>query len=131
MQSSGSFCGGAGRAWGGLRELWEALYISKLPINRPSGRYVIISYYSACNRIACRAALCDDRSEGFPRTGYFVPGRDGTGAWRISGVVRVTARAYFVCVVEISVLFLRLLEVFKVLGETHNQICVNWGVILS
>ncbi len=33
------------------------------------------------------------RSEGFPRTGYFIPGRDGTKAWRISGVVRMTARA--------------------------------------
>ena len=43
----------------------------------------------------CRAlVLC--RSEGFPRTGYFIPGCDGTGAWWISGVVRVTARAYFV-----------------------------------
>ncbi len=27
----------------------------------------------------------------------FIPGRDGTGAWRISGVVRVMARAWFVC----------------------------------
>ena len=36
------------------------------------------------------------RSEGFPRTGYFVPGCDGTGAWQISGIVRVTARACFV-----------------------------------
>ncbi len=35
------------------------------------------------------------RSEGFPRTGYFIPGCDGTGAWQISGVVRVTARACF------------------------------------
>ncbi len=34
------------------------------------------------------------RSEGFPRMGYFIPGRDGTGAWQISGVVRVTARAH-------------------------------------
>ena len=34
------------------------------------------------------------RSEGFPRTGYFIPGRDGTGAWKISGVVRVTARVF-------------------------------------
>ncbi len=37
-----------------------------------------------------------DRSEGFPRTGYFVPGCVGTGAWWISGVVRVTAGADFV-----------------------------------
>ena len=43
----------------------------------------------------------ENRSEGFPRTGYFIPGRDGTGAWRISGVVRVTARACFVCVFEV------------------------------
>ena len=26
--------------WEALGELWEALYIEKLPINRPSGRYV-------------------------------------------------------------------------------------------
>ncbi len=51
------------------------------------------------------AAVDADRSEGFPRTGYFVPGRDGTGAWRISGVVRVTARAYVVFF-EMSVFFL-------------------------
>ncbi len=30
-----------GEAGGALGELWEALYIEKLPINRPSGRYVI------------------------------------------------------------------------------------------
>ncbi len=40
--------------------------------------------------------LLQRRSEGFPRTGYFIPGRDGTGAWQISGVVRVAARACFV-----------------------------------
>ena len=34
------------------------------------------------------------RSEGFPRTGYFIPGRDGTRAWQISRVVRA-ARALF------------------------------------
>ena len=57
-----------------------------------------------------------DRSEGFPRTGYFVLGRDGTGAWQISGVVRVTAGADFVDFVffEICVLFLRFSEVFRV-----------------
>ena len=27
--------------WEALGEFWEALYIEKLPINRPSGRYVI------------------------------------------------------------------------------------------
>ncbi len=26
--------------WEALGELWEGLYIQKLPINRPSGRYV-------------------------------------------------------------------------------------------
>ena len=26
--------------WEALEELWEGLYIEKLPINRPSGRYV-------------------------------------------------------------------------------------------
>ncbi len=37
--------GQLGRPWEslceGLEELWEVLYIDKLPINRPSGRYVI------------------------------------------------------------------------------------------
>ena len=27
--------------WEALGELWEGLYIEKLPINRPSGRYVL------------------------------------------------------------------------------------------
>ncbi len=30
-----------GQLWEALGELWEALYIEKLPINRPSGRYVM------------------------------------------------------------------------------------------
>ncbi len=41
-------CGGLGQLWEALAELWEALgefwealYIEKLPINRPSGRYVM------------------------------------------------------------------------------------------
>ena len=29
--------------WEALGELWEGLYIEKLPINRPSGRYVTLS----------------------------------------------------------------------------------------
>ena len=40
-------CGGLGQLWEALAELWEALgelwealYTEKLPINRPSGRYV-------------------------------------------------------------------------------------------
>ncbi len=40
-------CGGLGQLWEALAELrqalgelWEGLYIQKLPINRPSGRYV-------------------------------------------------------------------------------------------
>ncbi len=42
-------CGGLGQLWEVLAELrealgehWEGLYIEKLPINRTSGRYVII-----------------------------------------------------------------------------------------
>ena len=42
-------CGGLGQLsaalaelWEVLGELWEGLYIQKLPINRPSGRYVNI-----------------------------------------------------------------------------------------
>ncbi len=41
-------CGGLGQLWEALAELrealgelWEGLYIQKLPINRPSGRYVM------------------------------------------------------------------------------------------
>ncbi len=40
-------CGGLGQLWEALAELWQALgelweglYFEKLPINRPSGRYV-------------------------------------------------------------------------------------------
>ena len=44
-ESSGRALGGPGRALGGYGgapgELWEALYTNKLPINHPSGRYVI------------------------------------------------------------------------------------------
>ena len=36
-----------------------------------------------------------NRSEVFPRTGYFIPGRDGMGAWQISGVIHAAARALF------------------------------------
>ncbi len=43
------------------------------------------------------------QSEGCPRTGYFIPGRDGTGVRQISGVVRVTARAYSMDLDEIGV----------------------------
>ncbi len=38
-----------GEVGGALGELWEALYIEKLPINRPSGRYVISSLRSSPN----------------------------------------------------------------------------------
>ncbi len=34
-----------------------------------------------------------DRSGGFPCTEYFVHGRDGMGAWQISGIVGVSVRA--------------------------------------
>ena len=37
----GRTLGGSG---GALGEFWEALYIKKLPINRPCGRYVINGY---------------------------------------------------------------------------------------
>ncbi len=46
-------CGGLGQLWEALAELWEALgelweapYIEKLPINRPSGRYVIYCVFN-------------------------------------------------------------------------------------
>ena len=29
-------------------------------------------------------------SEGFPHTGYFIPGRDGTRAWQISGIAHAS-----------------------------------------
>ncbi len=54
------------------------------------------------------------RSEGFPRTGYFVLGRDGTGAWQISGVVCVTARAFLLLLLGSLVFLLRFSEVFGV-----------------
>ena len=47
---------------------------------------------------------------GFPRTGYFIPVRDGMGAWQISGVIHV--RVY----VFLTFAFLRFSEVFKVLA---------------
>ncbi len=34
-------------------------------------------------------------SEEFPRTGCFILGRDGTGAWHVSRVVRVTRNTEF------------------------------------
>ena len=45
-------CGGLGQLWVALAErealgeLWEGLYLEKLPINRPSGRYVSILQYT-------------------------------------------------------------------------------------
>ncbi len=38
------------------------------------------------------------RSEGFPRKGYFVPGRDCTGAWQTSRVVCVSACVFLGCI---------------------------------
>ena len=35
---------GLAELWEALGELWEGLYIQKLPINRPSGRYVIMYF---------------------------------------------------------------------------------------
>ena len=44
LGGSGGALGGPGEALvgsgGALEELWEALYIEELPINRTSGRYV-------------------------------------------------------------------------------------------
>ena len=37
------------------------------------------------------------RSEGFPRTGYFVPGRDGIGVWPDSEIVRSAASSSLAC----------------------------------
>ncbi len=48
-RSFGRALGGLGQLWEALTEMgeargvhWEALYIEKVPINRPSGRYVMI-----------------------------------------------------------------------------------------
>ncbi len=48
-------CGGLGQLWEALAELrealgqlWEGLYIQKLPINRPSGRYVLCLQSMLC-----------------------------------------------------------------------------------
>ena len=38
--------------WEALGELWEVLYIEKLPINRPSGRYVIFNIiFHICSNV--------------------------------------------------------------------------------
>ena len=38
---------------------------------------------SRCGGVASAFSISIYRSEGFTRTGYFFPGRDGTGAWTI------------------------------------------------
>ena len=65
----------------GLVDLWEALSLS-LYISL----YIIYIYTYLPNK---------HRSEGFPRTGYFIPGRDGMGAWQISGVIQAAAACAF------------------------------------
>ena len=53
------------------------------------------SHGPGCWNSKCAASRSTlNRSEGFPRTGYFIPGRDGMGAWQISGVIHA-ARALF------------------------------------
>ena len=39
------------------------------------------------------ATMCLDRSEGFPRTAYFIPGCDGMGVGAISEIVPASAAA--------------------------------------
>ncbi len=45
------------------------------------------------HRIIRKAREQIDRSEGFPRAGYFVPGHDGMGVWPNSEIVRRSGAA--------------------------------------
>ncbi len=69
-----------------------------------------------CNNIGKNQnwVYTQNRSEGFPRTGYFILGRDGTGAWQISGIARVSARAllggFLSCVAVFMQVFLDLVR---------------------
>ena len=42
------------------------------------------------------------RSEGFPLTGYFVPGRDGIGVWPIPKIVHPPSASSLACRAEAS-----------------------------
>ncbi len=82
-----------------------------------------------------RISQTSSRSEGFPRTGYFIPGRDGTGAWQISCVVPMTARAcllfYEDCLAFPIFIFLVFLAVGTLILsntlflENHDAYCRN------
>ena len=74
---------------------------------------------------ACRRrALC--RSEGFPRTGYFIPGRDEARTWQISRVVHVSARAPLCRFHLFSVGLLNL----KLLCFPNCQLCMCFPMLL-
>ena len=48
---------------GGLGQLWEALYIEKLPINRTSGRYVRVNICRIFHRFPFMAPVACSRSK--------------------------------------------------------------------
>ena len=73
-------CGGLGQLWEALAELWEALgelweglYFEKLPINRPSGRYVIFcltcSWTSLLKHLLLRAFLAGNLPKKLSKLG--------------------------------------------------------------
>ncbi len=71
LRGSGKLWASLGELWEGLEEFWEALYIDKLPIDRPSGCYVnmtLVGYYKA-KMVLHRAC--------WKRPGDFWTARDG------------------------------------------------------
>ena len=61
--------------------------VEKLPINRPSGCYVMEDPTMEDPSLLSALGWVYGRSEGFPRTAYFVPGCDGMGVWPNSEIV--------------------------------------------
>ena len=62
-------------------------YMEKLPINRPSGCYVMEDPTMEDPSLLSALGWVYGRSEGFARTAYFVPGCDGMGVWPNSEIV--------------------------------------------
>ncbi len=105
ISHSGEPLTGLGGTRHAARRVWEAqarratrLGGTSAPRDSRRGQKHVVTSQRATRDVFEPAANLGEhknRSEGFPQTGYFIPGRDGTGAWLISGVVRVTACAPF------------------------------------
>ena len=67
------------------------------------------------------------RSEGFPRTGYFIPGCDGTGAWQISGDTLLTLFTLF----TLKTLTLLAREAFKKLPGGRSSVLTEYEPVGS